>query len=35
MDGVRWRMTNHGLTEEGFRDRDIRGNLILGEGKLL
>jgi hypothetical protein len=35
MDGVRRSMTNFGLTEEDTRDRDIRKNLVLGEGKPL
>jgi hypothetical protein len=35
MNGVRWRMTNHGLTEEDARDRDMWRNLVLGEGKPL
>jgi hypothetical protein len=32
IDGVRWSMTNHGLTEEDTRDRDRWLNLVLGEG---
>jgi hypothetical protein len=35
IDGVRRRMTNHGLTEEDTRDRDRWRNLVLGEGKPL
>jgi hypothetical protein len=35
IDGVRWSMTNHGLTEEDTRDRDRWQNLVLGEGKPL
>jgi hypothetical protein len=35
MDGVRWSMTNHGLTEDDTRDRDRWRNLVLGEGKPL
>jgi hypothetical protein len=31
-DGVRWSRTNHGLTEEGARDRNAWRNLVLGEG---
>jgi hypothetical protein len=33
-DGVRWSRTNHGLTEEGARDRDTE-KLSFGEGKPL
>jgi hypothetical protein len=35
VDGVKWNMTNHGLTEEDTRDRDRWQNLVLGEGKPL
>jgi hypothetical protein len=35
IDGVRWSMTKHGLTEEDTRDRDRWRNLVLGEGKPL
>jgi hypothetical protein len=35
MDGVRRRVTNQGLTEKDARDRYIRKNLVLGEGKPL
>jgi hypothetical protein len=35
MDGVRRSITNHGLTEEDTRDRDIWRNLVSGEGKPL
>jgi hypothetical protein len=35
MDGVRWNMIKHGLTEEDTRDMDMRRNLVLGEGKPL
>jgi hypothetical protein len=35
IDGVRWSMTNHGLTEEDTRDRHRWRNLVLGEGKPL
>jgi hypothetical protein len=35
IDGVRRSMTNHGLTEEDTRDRDMWRNLVLGEGKPL
>jgi hypothetical protein len=35
IDGVRWSITNHGLTEEDTRDRDRWRNLVLGEGKTL
>jgi hypothetical protein len=34
-DGVRWSMTNHGLTEEDTRDSDRWRKLVLGEGKPL
>jgi hypothetical protein len=33
--GVRWNMTNHGLTEEDTTGRDRWQNLVLGEGKPL
>jgi hypothetical protein len=35
IDGVRWSMTNHGLTEEDTRDRDRWRSLVLGEGNPL
>jgi hypothetical protein len=35
IDGVRRSMTNHGLKEEGTRDRDRWRSLVLGEGKPL
>jgi hypothetical protein len=35
IDGVRWSMTNHGLTEEDNRDRGRWRNLVLGKGKPL
>jgi hypothetical protein len=35
IDGVRRRMTNHGLRGEHTRDRDTWRNLVLGEGKPL
>jgi hypothetical protein len=35
IDGVRWSMTNHGLTEEDNRDGHRWQNLVLGEGKPL
>jgi hypothetical protein len=35
IDGIRRSMTNHGLTEEGTRDKDRWRNLVLGEGKPL
>jgi hypothetical protein len=35
IDGVRWSMTNHGLTEKDTRGRDRWRNLVLGEGKPL
>jgi hypothetical protein len=35
IDGVRWSMTKHGLTEEDTRDSDRWQNLVLGEGKPL
>jgi hypothetical protein len=35
IDGVRRSMKNHGLTEEGTRDRDRWRNVGLGEGKPL
>jgi hypothetical protein len=34
INGVKWSMTNHGLTEEDNRDRD-RWRNIVGEGKPL
>jgi hypothetical protein len=35
IDGVRWSMANHGLTEEDTRYRDRWQNLVLGERKPL
>jgi hypothetical protein len=35
IDGVRRRLTNHGLTEEDTRNRDRWRNLVFGEGKPL
>jgi hypothetical protein len=35
IDGVRRSMTNHGLTEEDTRDRDIWRSLVFCEGKPL
>jgi hypothetical protein len=35
MDGIRWSVTNHGLTEEDNGEKDIRRNFDLGEGKPL
>jgi hypothetical protein len=33
--GYRRSVSNHGLTEEDSRDRDVWRNLVLGEGKPL
>jgi hypothetical protein len=35
MDGIRWSVTTHGLTEQDTGEKDVRRNLVLGEGKPL
>jgi hypothetical protein len=35
MDGIRWSVTSHGLTEEDNGEKDMRRNLVLGEEKPL
>jgi len=35
MDGIRWSVTTHGLTEHDTGEKDVRRNLVLGEGKPL
>jgi len=32
MDGIKWSVTTHGLTEEDTGEKDMRRNLVLGEG---
>jgi len=35
MDGIRWSVTSHGLTEEDNGEKDMRRNFVLSEGKPL
>jgi hypothetical protein len=35
VDGISWSMTTHGLTAEDNGEKDMRRNLVLGEGKPL
>jgi hypothetical protein len=35
VDGIRWSVTTHGLTADDTGEKDMRRNLVLGEGKPL
>ena len=35
VDGIRWSVATHGLTAEDTWEKDMRRNLVLGEGKSL